>query len=383
MDDDPGIHHITTLVLQELVFKDKKMEFVSAYSAKEAIETLTADPHFAIVLLDIGMETSDAGLEVARFIRQQLQDDLIRIIIRTGQPGDVPEREIIDRYDINDYKSKTDLTIERLFTTIRTALSQYEQINELSQLNEALEIRIAEALQKQQQQQDALFIHNRSIQMGEMLNMLAHQWRQPLSSIAAVTARLKLSLALDEVNTPDFAQHLDNIETYTCKLSTTIDQFRELYEHTNKSPKITVHELLTHSIEMVKSHFENLNIQIDYTPVEDLKSTLVTRELYQVIICLFKNAQEAFLLRPTERPTITVNLSQDDYLCIQVQDNAGGIEEEDLPKVCDPYFSTKTNKNGQGLGLYMSNKVVQQHCNGYLDIHNKEGGTCINIYIRP
>lgn len=384
VDDDTSIHQVTTLALQDLVFKDRKMVCSSAFSAKEAIALLKEVPDFAIVLLDIGMETADAGLEVARFIRQELDNTLTRIIIRTGQPGYVPEREIIDRFDINDYKYKTDLTIEKLFTTIRTALAQYDQIHALSQLNQELEERIRQALEKQQQQQDALLAHNRNIQMGEMLNMLAHQWRQPLSRIAAVTAQLKFSLALDEMDINAFTEQIDHIENYTHELSGTIDQFKELYEPSQTNKTLPVHTVLTQCISMVKSHFESQQINILYTPINDLKTTPVCHELSQVIISLLKNAQEAFMVNRVENPTITICLSKtSEHFCIQVHDNAGGIPTNDLAKVCDPYFSTKPNKNGQGLGLYMSQKIVQQHCHGHLTITNENQGTLASIYIRP
>jgi diguanylate cyclase (GGDEF)-like protein len=130
VDDDKEVHSFTKLALHDFTFNNQKLIFTSAYSAKEAIEIIQKK-NFAVILLDIVMETNDAGLKVVDYIRHTLQNVLVRIIIRTGQPGQAPERYVIDHYDINDYKEKTELTTERLYTTIRTALSQYKQLVEL------------------------------------------------------------------------------------------------------------------------------------------------------------------------------------------------------------------------------------------------------------
>ena len=380
VDDDQHIHEITKLALRNLKFKDRPISFVSAYSAKEAIELLKTYSDFAIILLDIGMETKDAGLEVANFIRQQLHDDITRIIIRTGQPGDVPEKEIIDTYDINDYKSKTELTVEKLFNAIRTAIAQYDQINELAHLNEDLENRIRAALDKQQEQQEALFLQNRSAQMGELLSMLAHQWRQPLALISAVTSQLKLSLALGEINAEEFDKQIDGIEQYTHDLSHTIDEFRMVYEPASNTDKVPLRVLLEKSMALIQNACVTQHIKIDLVCENTEKETLVSTALYQVILSILKNSQEAFLEKDIEVPHINISVSDEQgELKIRIEDNAGGIEEENIKLVFDPYFSTKKNRNGPGLGLYMSKNIIEQQFHGQLSCANTDNGACFTI----
>lgn len=380
VDDDKDIHEITKLALKDLKFKDKPISFVSAYSAGEAISYLKENPLFAIVLLDIGMETNDAGLDVATFIRKQLKDDLTRIIIRTGQPGDVPEQEIIDNYDINDYKSKTELTVEKLFTSIRTAIAQYDQINQLANLNQELEQRIEIALAKQQEQQEALFLQNRAIQMGELLNMLAHQWRQPLSRISAVTAQLKLALALEEIDVAEFEKQVNGIENYTNELSNTIDEFRMLYEPSNFSNKTSVYELLHKSVSVMSSLFKIKNIHTNLLCDPESKEFFTSAELYQVVLSILKNAQEAFAGKNVKDPFVNISVVQENELLkICIEDNAGGITNDHLGKIFDPYFSTKENKNGHGLGLYMSKNIIEKHCHGQLDVITTDTGTSFII----
>ena len=131
IDDDAEVHLFTKLALKSFQYNNRNLEFISVYSEKEARETLPRLRDIAVILLDVVMETNMSGLNLANYIRNELQNDMSRIIIRTGQPGEAPERYVIDNYDINDYKEKTELTTEKLYTTVRTALVQYKQLKEL------------------------------------------------------------------------------------------------------------------------------------------------------------------------------------------------------------------------------------------------------------
>ncbi len=133
VDDEKEIHVMTKLVLSDYSYEGSTLEFLSAYSGKEAKKLIKEHPDAACILLDVVMETNEAGLEVARFIRKDAENDKIRIILRTGQPGKAPEKEIILNYDINDYKEKTELTTQKLFTSITTALRSYNHLVELEQ----------------------------------------------------------------------------------------------------------------------------------------------------------------------------------------------------------------------------------------------------------
>jgi diguanylate cyclase (GGDEF)-like protein len=138
VDDDAEVHSFTKLALHDFTYERKPLQFFSAYSASEATEILKQHDDIAIILLDVVMESETAGLDLVETIRYRFNNTTVRIIIRTGQPGAAPERYVIDHYDINDYKEKTELTTDRLYTTIRSALSQYKQIIEL--LNKKNEI---------------------------------------------------------------------------------------------------------------------------------------------------------------------------------------------------------------------------------------------------
>ncbi|WP_421132431.1 EAL domain-containing protein [Alteromonas sp. A079] len=144
VDDDEEIHTVTRLALSDLTVSDRSLNFLHAYSAKDAKAILCEmKQDIAIILLDVVMETDDAGFEVVKYIREELQLPEPRIILRTGQPGYAPEEEVIKLYDINDYKTKTELTRAKLMTTMIASLRSYQQIMTISQNRKGLEKIIA------------------------------------------------------------------------------------------------------------------------------------------------------------------------------------------------------------------------------------------------
>lgn len=144
VDDEPQVHQVTKMVLRDLEYNDKRLEFVSAYSASEAMEILKNNNEISLALVDVVMEEDLSGLKLVEYIRDELDNKKVRIILRTGQPGFAPEREVIINYDINDYKEKTELSAQKLFTSIISALRNYEYINTISELNNELEKKVAD-----------------------------------------------------------------------------------------------------------------------------------------------------------------------------------------------------------------------------------------------
>ncbi|WP_332851938.1 PAS domain-containing protein [Duganella sp. S19_KUP01_CR8] len=130
VDDDVDVHVVTKFSLSNVCFQGRRLSFLHAYSGEEALTTLRTTPDIALVLLDVIMETSDAGLNVARHIRDTLHNKLVRIVLRTGQPGQALEHSIILDYDINDFWCKTDLTTRKLFTTVISSLRAYSGLEQ-------------------------------------------------------------------------------------------------------------------------------------------------------------------------------------------------------------------------------------------------------------
>lgn len=139
IDDEPDIHQITKLVLSNLSVDNKRLEFISAYSGQEAKEILSQNHDIAVAIVDVVMETVDSGLEVVKFIREELKNHAIRLVLRTGQPGEAPEESVIRDYDINDYKNKTELTDIKLKTLLYATIRSYRDIQVIYSQKKGLE----------------------------------------------------------------------------------------------------------------------------------------------------------------------------------------------------------------------------------------------------
>ena len=140
VDDDPAVHEGTRFALYDYSLGGQGVEILSAYSAEEGRELMRTTANIAVILLDVVMETDEAGLELVDYIRNDLKNETVRIILRTGQPGQAPERRVIIDYDINDYKAKTELTADKLFTSLTAALRSYQQLERMVQTRRGLEI---------------------------------------------------------------------------------------------------------------------------------------------------------------------------------------------------------------------------------------------------
>ncbi|MCB1768966.1 MAG: DUF3369 domain-containing protein, partial [Candidatus Competibacteraceae bacterium] len=139
VDDDRDVHTATEFALGETIILNRRLQFLHAYSGVEALQLLRREPHVAVILLDVVMETEDIGLRIVQAIREELGLNHTRIILRTGQPGHAPEIDTINRYDINDYKTKSELTRNKLYTTLTTAIRCYDQLCQLDASRRGLE----------------------------------------------------------------------------------------------------------------------------------------------------------------------------------------------------------------------------------------------------
>lgn len=238
------------------------------------------------------------------------------------------------------------------------------------------------------QNEEKMLMQSRLAQMGEMISMIAHQWRQPLGAIASTALNLKMKLEFNKYDLETISgrnscsnfiiNKIENIEKYVENLTTTIDDFRNFYRPNKTASKVSFNTVVQKVMLIIGASIKNDGIEIIEEFCGDQSQDMYDNEVMQVIINILRNAQDNFIEKKIPSPQIKIKY-QDNTLYIS--DNGGGIPEEIIEKIFDPYFSTKNQKNGTGLGLYMSKQIIEKHENGNLSVKNKNNGAEFTITI--
>ncbi len=269
---------------------------------------------------------------------------------------------------------------EKLKSSNKNLEIETEKVHEL---NETLEHKVKEEVAKNRVKEALMLQQSRLAQMGEMISMIAHQWRQPLTAISSTSAVINLKAKLHKLDEEKAIELTDKIGKYSQHLSSTIEDFRGFFKSNKEKKDITYSELIENVLTIVEISITNKNISLSTSL--DCTQTLYTysNELKQVILNLIKNAEDVLVEKNIENPFIKITtFKEDDYLVLSVADNGGGIEDDILKNIFDPYFSTKTEKNGTGLGLYMSKTIVEEHCGGKLIASNTKEGAVFKIMLK-
>ena len=261
---------------------------------------------------------------------------------------------------------------------------------DLETRNKKLDGLIQVEVEKNKKQQQVLFEQSRMAQMGEMISMIAHQWRQPLASISATSIDLDLKMELETfaIDTQEgrteamnyFKSSLGNINELVQSLTLTIDDFRNFYKPNKERDTVCVNTPIEKACAIVKASLEANDIESTYEYKARKQLELYSNELMQVVLNILQNAQDTLLTKEISNPQIIIKtLDTKESSIIEISDNGGGIDNEIIGKIFDPYFSTKNEKNGTGLGLYMSKTIVEEHHNGSLSVENIDDGVCFRI----
>jgi signal transduction histidine kinase len=243
-------------------------------------------------------------------------------------------------------------------------------------------IHLQDELERSKKKDKTLLQQSKLAQMGEMISMIAHQWRQPLTAISATSSDLYLKNILDNYDKEYFNTQLEKIDDLSQHLSKTIDDFRNFYKEDNHKEDILYSDIVDGALQIVSISLQEKNISINTNYNCNTKITTLPNELRQVILNIIKNAEDALLDKNIKDPYISIKTYEDKkYSYLEIADNAGGIPQDIMDKIFDPYFSTKTQKDGTGLGLYMSRIIIAEHSNGQLLVENTNNGVCFTIKI--
>ena len=412
VDDDPTVHQATKLALKNFIFESKPLIFLSAYSGLEAKQLIAANPDIAFILLDVVMETNDAGLQVVRYIREELNNQNVQIVLRTGQPGEAPEESVIVAYKINDYKLKTELTRQKLITAMISALRAYRNALVLeTQANN-----LAQALKSLEKTQLQLIQSEKMSSLGHLITGIAYEMNNPLGWISG-------NLSLLEELVANLLQLIDSHQQLCPNICTDIkskieeldleylradlpqliistregvDRLHQLsnslraFSKTNTAAKIPldIHEFIDSSLLILKHRFKANNYHPAIEVIKDYGNIPLVQcfpgLLNQVLMNLLNNAIDAVkesnqgrsfadIQANPNRITIQTAWKDDTHIIIRIQDNGVGMSEEIKQQVFEPFFTTKPVGKASGLGLAIVHQIVVEKHQGSIEVTSYPG----------
>jgi len=430
VDDDAEVRQITKLVLGDFTFEGKALQFLEAASGEEARQIVRDRRDLAVILIDVVMESDRAGLETIDYIRNDLENEAVRIILRTGEAGQIPESEVIVRYEIDDYKTKTELTAGKLMATMLTALRSYSLLSKFSETSQQLQTEIerrsrseerekaksnqlAKTLQELRETQAQLVQNERMTGLGQMVAGIAHEVNNPVNFIYGnlihahkyVEDLFELIEMYQQVvgdrdsNVNEFKQAIDfpfiveDIPKMFESMQAGADRIRDIVRSLRNFSRldeaeqktVDVREGIENTLTLLQHrlHVDNGNIPIEVSAYYgDLPHlTCYAGQLNQVFFHLFNNAIDALETRykttgnRAEPPQIWIRtqLVREDWIGISIRDNGIGICPAQIEKIFDPFFTTKPVGKGTGLGLSICHSIVVGKHSGKIECTSTRG----------
>lgn len=356
VDDTPSVLELVVGLLQD------KYTLKLASSGAKALEYLEKNPNIDLILLDIMMPDMD-GFGVCKALKQKERLKHIPIIFLTAleRTSDIVRGLESGAVDYITKPFEPAVLHARVDTHI-----------ELKKLRDAM---LDELKQK-----DALLVEQSKLaSMGEMLEDIAHQWKQPLSVMSMSASNMRLDIELGEIKSESLLENLDVIESSMEQMVQTIADFKDFVGASHKPVRFNLHKVVEKVIILLAAKLRHDTITV-HNKVESFEVCSYQNDFIEVLLNLFSNAAE-MLSKELKRGEITLSSKQTpEGIELLFCDNGGGIESEMLPKLFEKYTTTKTNKEGSGLGLYICKKIMQNRMGGDIKAFNKEDGACFELH---
>jgi signal transduction histidine kinase len=351
VDDSKLMHKFIIPMLE-----DFQLSCISAYDGEEAYQILKEQPDIKLVITDYEMPNIN-GLELTRKIRLEHPKSTLAILVLTSNTTSGLRTKFI-KSGANGFMHKG-FSRDDLFLSVTDALNLIESFSEV--------------IRQEKQIQDQL----RATQMNELMGNIAHQWRQPLSSITTAASGMKLHRELGMLNDNMIERYIEGINSNANNLSKIIDLFTVIVNKEKEMKDVIVQTCINRALLIINPTLEETGIKlinnVDYEHPQKL--TMVSGELTQVIINIFNNAIDVLTQRGIEEKIIVLDMKTlEDKVVITIEDNAGGVDEKVLPKIFDPYFTSKHQSQGAGLGLHICYDIVINSLHGNLYVQNSDNG---------
>ncbi len=384
VDDDRYIHQITDIVLGRFEFQQRPLLILNAYSAAEAKQLLLENSNIAVILLDVVMETHDAGLRLVEYIREELDNHLVQIVLRTGQPGYAPELEVIQRYEINDYANKTELTAHKLFAVMTGSLRAYSNLMMLENFRQQLEEKVRLRTKELEEKNAQLLLLNQ--EKNELLSIAAHDLKNPLSNIQLYAEEIEQDSPPD---TRSRANHFSRLIQHNARqmfqlVKNLLDVNRIESGHLSLSMDLFhIQPILTALVNQYRTRAQTKKIQLcfEYDENVHLLTYADGNKVHQILDNLLSNAVKYTL--PEHEISVRLYEQGLGVVC-EIADQGQGLSAEDQRKLYGKFTRLTPRPTGQesssGLGLFIVKKLVDM-MEAEIECESQLGkGTCFRVY---
>ena len=285
--------------------------------------------------------------------------------------------------ELKNSHNKLELRVQERTKELEEVNSKLEEKSKLlKELNDGLEERVKEEIKKQQKQEQLLIQQSKLAAMGEMIGNIAHQWRQPLNALSLVLQNINFAYEMDDLSEEFMNKSMDKANLLTNTMSKTIDDFRNFFKPNKQEVEFFVSDAIKNAISLIESTFEHHNISVESKIEDDANIKGFPNEFSQVILNILNNAKDAIIENKIISGKVLIDVEKvEDNAVISIIDNAGGIPNNIVEKVFNPYFTTKEEGKGTGIGLYMSKTIIETNMNGKLLVENLENGAKFTIII--
>lgn len=370
-DESSNIDFIAPLLMSEY-------EIRVATNGKDAIE-IVKNTAIDLILLDINMPNMD-GFEVTKILKSSEGTKDIPIIFLTASTD---EDSIAKAYEIGgaDYITKP-VKPKELLSRVAREIKLNTLINELEEMNQTLEQKIQIAIEENHKKEQLIASQAKTAILGNMIGVIAHQWKQPLSILSLTAQKLRLKQDMGKLESQDIEQTLKRFNEQISYMSHTIDDFRNYF----KPSKVKLHfnpcSVINETFKLIESKLKYHSITYNILEHECLTIYGIENEFKQVILNLTNNAVDILVEKKVENPKIDISFEQDEnFAIIKIIDNGGGVPNELLPnKLFESYISTK-GEQGTGIGLHISKEIIENGFNGEIKAYNQNGGATFELKI--
>ncbi len=252
----------------------------------------------------------------------------------------------------------------------------------IKEANRTLEERVQKEVARNREKDSLLLQRDRQATLGEMTGNIAHQWRQPLNAVSIIAQDLAIQENAGELSSEDLKESVARIVDLTRHMSQTINDFRELYQPDKEKVSFSLNEKVRQSLKLVEGTLRDHCISVEVSTEEEVLALGFPNQFAQVVLNILNNSRDVLVEREVRDPTVWIKVSNSNkYSLVAIKDNAGGIPQDIIDRVFDPFFTTR--EEGSGIGLYMSRNIIEQNMSGRITVRNEGEGALFTIELCP